>query len=133
MTTTGIVPFKTPEGQDELARRTRRLGQRHRTVLLLIDGRRTVDQVLALAYAAGVAETHYRDLLDMGLVALPADVVDAPTMPMPLHESEPSAPEAGPGPVLDVELPIGAAAEDRCIVACRLVNRAAGAGLVGQG
>ena len=83
---TGIVPFKTPQGHDELARRTRRLGQRHRTVLLLVDGRRSVDQVLALARAAGVAEHHYRELVEMDLVALPEDALDAPTMPASLDD-----------------------------------------------
>lgn len=86
MNTTGIIPYKTPEGLDELARRTRRLGQRHRTVLLLVDGRRSVDQVLALALAAGVAEHHYRDVLDAGLIALPEGAIAAPTQPVPLDE-----------------------------------------------
>jgi hypothetical protein len=86
MNTTGIVPYKTTEGHDELARRTRRLGQRHRTMLLLVDGRRSVDQVLALGLAAGVAEQHYRELLDAELIALPEGAVTAATEPVPLDE-----------------------------------------------
>lgn len=108
---TGIVPFKTPEGHDELARRTRRLGQRHRTLLLLVDGRRSADQVLVLARAAGVAEAHYRELLEMGLIALPDGAQTAATLPMPLDgpdEPEPPAAEtdARPTATLDVDLPI---------------------------
>jgi len=34
------VPFKTPLGHEELRSRAQKLGQRHRTLLLLIDGRR---------------------------------------------------------------------------------------------
>ena len=36
------IPTKTPLGQDALRRRTGELGQRHRTILFLIDGRRTL-------------------------------------------------------------------------------------------
>ena len=39
------VPSKTPDGVAELAHRTRGLSQRHRTVLLLVDGRRPTSQV----------------------------------------------------------------------------------------
>ncbi|MFO1218159.1 MAG: hypothetical protein U1E89_07295 [Burkholderiaceae bacterium] len=57
------VPVKTAEGVDELARRTRGLSQRHRTVLLLVDGRRTVQQILALAEAAGASRAVFDELL----------------------------------------------------------------------
>lgn len=107
---TGIVPFKTPQGHDELARRTRRLGQRHRTVLLLVDGRRSVDQVLALARAAGVAEQHYRELLEMELIAVPEGALDAPTMPASLDDSDTFDNEGDDeNSVGHVDLPIGGA------------------------
>jgi hypothetical protein len=70
------VPVKTAEGADELARRIRGLGQRHRTVLLLVDGRRTVQQVLALAEAAGVPPGVFHELLAMQLVAPPRPAPD---------------------------------------------------------
>ena len=65
------VPVKTADGIAELARRTRGLGQRHRTVLLLIDGRRTAQQVLGLAQAAGVPAAVFDELLALGLIAGP--------------------------------------------------------------
>lgn len=65
------VPVKTADGNAELARRTRGLGQRHRTVLLLIDGRRTAQQVLGLAQAAGVPPTVFDELVALGLIAKP--------------------------------------------------------------
>lgn len=112
MLMTGIVPFKTPQGHDELARRTRRLGQRHRTVLLLVDGRRSVDQVLMLARAAGVGEQHYRDLVEMALVALP-EGASAPTLPISQNEPElDDEPDSGPDSAFHVELPIDAAPDD---------------------
>jgi hypothetical protein len=74
------VPFKTPLGHDELRSRTLRLGQRHRTVLFLIDGRRPLSEVLSLAQQAGAATSHFEDLVKLGLVELPheplADPVD---------------------------------------------------------
>ncbi len=110
MMMTGIVPFKTQEGHDELARRTRRLGQRHRTLLLLVDGRRSVDQVLALARAAGVDEEHYRALVEMGLIAVPDGALTAPTQAMPLDDEPDDAGAAEPeferSSELDVELPL---------------------------
>lgn len=66
------VPFKTAAGVDELARRLRGVSQRHRTVLLLGDGRRTLQQVLALAEAAGVPAGVFDELQAMQLVAAPA-------------------------------------------------------------
>jgi hypothetical protein len=75
------VPSKTPEGVAELAHRTRGLSQRHRTVLLLVDRRRTVNQILATARAAGVPAPVFQELVAMGLVLLPesgAEHVDLP-------------------------------------------------------
>ncbi len=62
------VPAKTPEGQTELAQRTRGLSQRHRTALFLVDGRRAGTEVLALGEAAGVPRTVFDELVDLGLV-----------------------------------------------------------------
>lgn len=69
------VPVKTAEGVDELARRIRGLSQRHRTMLLLVDGRRTLQRVLVLAEAAGVPPSVFGELLALQLVA--------PTLPGP--------------------------------------------------
>ncbi len=80
------VPFKTPLGQDELRTRTHRLSQRHRTILLLVDGRRPLAEVLSLAQQAGAAISHFEDVLRMGLVELPIEVA----MPDPVM-TEPGA------------------------------------------
>lgn len=69
------VPVKTVDGVDELARRIRGLSQRHRTMLLLVDGRRTLQQIRELAEAAGVPHGVFHELLEMQLVA--------PTLPNP--------------------------------------------------
>ena len=73
------VPAKTSDGVAELAHRTRGLSQRHRTVLLLVDGRRSVAQILATAQAAGVHVDVFRELVTLGMVAVPATAhVDLP-------------------------------------------------------
>lgn len=72
------VPVKTVDGVAELAHRTRGLSRRHRTVLLLVDGRRTLQQISALAQAAGVPAGVFDELLGLGLVAAFERVADDP-------------------------------------------------------
>lgn len=67
----GTVPIKTPDGQDELGTRQRRVSQRHRTVLFLVDGKRSAVEVRSLALRAGVPESCFDDLLALGLIMLP--------------------------------------------------------------
>lgn len=75
----GNAPIKTPDGQAELATRARQLSQRHRTLLLLVDGRRSEAQLRLLAERAGVPPSVYDELLDMGLITVPL-----PTLPIEL-------------------------------------------------
>lgn len=82
--TKGIVPVKTPAGQAELGTRRLRLSQRHRTVLLLVDGRRTEAQIRRVAAQVGVPGTCFDELLGLSLIAMP--------------EAE-KRPEAAPAPV----------------------------------
>ena len=71
------LPQRTASGHAELATRSKRLSQRHRTVLLLVDGRRSELDVRKLAAQAGAGIECLDDLLHLGLVALssgaPAD------------------------------------------------------------
>lgn len=53
-----------------MAKRGRRLSQRHRTVLLLVDGRRSDGEIRSLAAKAGAGPDCLDDLEAMGLVAL---------------------------------------------------------------
>ena len=56
----GTVPIKTPEGLAELTTRQRHVSQRHRTVLFLVDGRRSAVEVRSMALLAA-----------LGLIMLP--------------------------------------------------------------
>lgn len=81
--TAGNAPIKTPDGQAELATRARQLSQRHRTVLLLVNGRRTEEQVKRLAEQAGVPPGCYDELIDMGLIMLPLPTMAIEAAPYP--------------------------------------------------
>lgn len=95
------IPTKTALGQEALRRRTGDLGQRHRTILFLVDGRRPLSEVLSLAHQAGAATSHFEDLVRMGFVELPAEP------PVAAPESE--QPELSPGAAqlteLEVQIP----------------------------
>jgi len=65
-----LVPAKTAAGQAELDRRQRALTQRHRTVLFLVDGRRSSEEVKDLAERAGAPPSCFDDLVSLGLIAL---------------------------------------------------------------
>jgi hypothetical protein len=88
-----LIPSKTPAGQRELALRARGLSQRHRTVLLLVDGRRSLAEVLRQADAAGASRQVFDELLQLGMVELPA-------------EAEPQGADSVSGPITDIELPL---------------------------
>ena len=92
----GTTPVKTAEGQAELSTRARRVSQRHRTVLFLVDGRRSEDEIIALAAKAGVPKTCFNELVDQGLV-----MRAHPTFSLVIDE-----PAAEPD-VLHIDLPIG--------------------------
>lgn len=92
----GTIPIKTPEGQAELATRQRRVSQRHRTVLFLVDGRRSATEVRGLALKAGVHEGCFDELLAMGLIMLPESTFSL-LIDMP-----------GPNDVLHADLPLSA-------------------------
>jgi hypothetical protein len=76
------IPVKTPEGQAELSQRTLRLNQRQRTVLFLVDGKRTVVEVQTMALQAGAPPSCMDELIVLGMV-----VVTQPTVPMTRYRS----------------------------------------------
>jgi len=87
------LPVKTPEGQAEIRQRQRGLSQRQRTMLLLVDGRRSVAQVKQVAVQAGATDTAFDELLDLGLIAVREPAV--PARPVPAAPvSAPVAPDS---------------------------------------
>lgn len=83
----GWIPIKTPEGQAELGARQRRVSQRHRTVLFLIDGKRNAQEVRTMAAKAGVPESCFGELVELGMV-----VLSEPTFSLLLDDDTAPAP-----------------------------------------
>lgn len=78
---------KTAAGHQVLKDRSAGLSPRQRAALILIDGQRTLDEVLAATSPGGVTRADIEKLLAMGLVAdEPGD-----SYPMPLM-AQPAAP-----------------------------------------
>lgn len=91
----GLIPIKTPEGQAELSARQRRVSQRHRTVLFLIDGKRSAEEVRTMALKAGVPGSCFGELIELGMIML-----SEPTFSLLIDDPVPA-----PG-VLHVDLPL---------------------------
>jgi hypothetical protein len=118
-----MVPVKTVEGQAELGTRRLRLGQRHRTVLLLVDGRRTEAQVRELAAHAGVPAGCFEELLALGLIAQPeARRVDATAAAIGPHMA--LMPSMPPGRVVEALSPPLVSLPATSLPAARTPNQA---------
>jgi hypothetical protein len=65
------VPVRSPSGNAELQSRDRKLSQRLRTVLLLIDGKRSSTEIQAMALQAGASQDALTSLLAQGFVLAP--------------------------------------------------------------
>jgi hypothetical protein len=72
-----LVPVKTPQGQAELSQRSRQLGPRQRTLLLLVDGRRRAGELMQMAAAAGVPPDGLDELVALGMITA-GDTAAAP-------------------------------------------------------
>ncbi len=92
----GTTPVKTAEGQTELNTRARRVSQRHRTVLFLVDGRRSEAEIIALATQAGVPATCFGELVEQGLIERPLQTPSAFIGELAAEQD-----------VLHIDLPIG--------------------------
>jgi hypothetical protein len=98
-----LVPRRTAAGQAALERRTRELTPRQRTMLFMVDGRRTVDIVLALGSQAGAQAADFSRLLSLGLVETTSTPTapTAPTvLPPPGAGGMAPAPDAASSPAL---------------------------------
>lgn len=113
----GAVYQKTDKGAQEIATRSFRLPARERSVLILVDGKRTGTEIIAQAMHFGDAEQFLAHLLNDGFIeprgsaigqtvdpdARPqstvAQAIAAPPEALPGHDSgPPSAPVGAPDP-----------------------------------
>ncbi len=73
---------KTDKGREEIATRKYRVPPRLRTLLVMIDGRRSLDELMTNFAALGVTEETFTELLERDLIALAGAGADA-TIGMP--------------------------------------------------
>ncbi len=65
-----VVFKKTPQGQEAFSQRSPQLGVKQRSVLIMVDGKRTLGELSRLAAACGDVGALLLELQDMGMVAL---------------------------------------------------------------
>ena len=99
------IPTKTPLGVDEQRRRSAGLGQRHRTILFLVDGRRPLGEVLRLAQQAGATVQHFEDLVRLGHVDVPRPP-EPPPEPADVDGAPPEAADSAVGELAEIPLPL---------------------------
>ena len=84
-------PIKTAAGQAELSTRALRLSQRHRTVLLLAEGKHSETEVPSMAIQAGVPDTGFDGLVVLGMIGAPVGrPVREVDLPLPVPDTEPA-------------------------------------------
>ncbi len=64
------IPCKTAAGHAELASLDCQLSKRHRVLLLLVDGARSLDEVVRLGHQAGVPRSYIDELFALGLIVI---------------------------------------------------------------
>ncbi len=96
------IPCKTAAGHAELVASQRQLSQRHRTVLLLVDGRRDLEEVARLARAQGLSRGYLDELEALGLIVvcapLPPVAEEMTGWPPALSRASTQPPVDGSGP-----------------------------------
>jgi hypothetical protein len=71
------IPCKTAAGHAELASQDCRLSKRHRVLLLLVDGERSLDDVVRLGRQVGVPRSYIDELFALGLIVIGPPVAQA--------------------------------------------------------
>jgi hypothetical protein len=94
------VYMKTDKGLLEVATRQHRLPSRSRSLLIMIDGKRTAIDVLANSSSIGEAETHFRQLVEDGFVY---ELTSAELTPIGPPPAIPSASGQTPDTLLELK------------------------------
>jgi len=71
------IPCKTAAGHAELASQDCRLSKRHRVLLLLVDGERSLEEVVQLGRQVGVPRSYIDELFALGLIVIGPPVAQA--------------------------------------------------------
>ena len=97
----GEVYAKTDKGRDEIATRQHRLPARLRTVLLMIDGQRSFEDLASGLGLADLTAENVAILLQGGFVALVPPPVEAPVAAKPVKTASPPGKPAPVTPAQD--------------------------------
>lgn len=88
---------KTEAGQQALKERSPQLNSRQRSAMILFDGKKTVDQVLAATAGLGIAAEDISHLVTLGFLA-PADGAVHPAEPASAASAASVPPAVAPAP-----------------------------------
>jgi hypothetical protein len=110
---------KTAAGAEEVKRRSDRIDQRTRTLLLLVDGKSTGQALIDRLTGIGVNRDHFQKLLDIGLIERIGPAVEAEVQSAP-PATERRVP-ASPAPEAALELTDA----DRYVEGGKFLNQAA--------
>lgn len=75
------IPSKTLAGSQELQSRNLKLSPHSRTVLIAVDGQRSVEELERTFASFGQVRLILEDLLQLGLIAVPMSAAHAPSAP----------------------------------------------------
>lgn len=78
-----MIPVKTAAGQQVLKDRSIKLTPRQRAALILVDGKRTLAEVLQATGAAGVSRSDLEHLFELELVARAPGAAESASAPTP--------------------------------------------------
>ena len=99
------VPSKTDAGRDEIQNRTRKLPMGLRSILLMVDGQRSVRELRGATAGLRGAEEALEQLREMGLISVPMSLAAAAAATIPVSSASVS-------PATVSSTPVPAAAND---------------------
>jgi hypothetical protein len=96
------IPIKTPSGQEAFKARSALLSARQRSMFLICDGVKTVEQVLAATSGLGITSSDLDYLCHQGFLEVTVGVDFASTVAVPLHSEVAVLSQALPGASVSV-------------------------------
>ena len=93
------VPSKTDAGRDEIQNRTRKLPMGLRSILLMVDGQRSVRELRGATAGLRGAEEALEQLREMGLISVPMSLAAAAAATIPVSSASVSPATVSPTPV----------------------------------
>src|SRR5512137_1681508 len=91
-----LLALKTPKGHEEIRSRAHGLSQKLRTLLIMVDGKSTVGELLGRFPGVAEIQSNLRQLVDLGFVQVAAGQgAAAPAAAAPQQAEPKAAPASG--------------------------------------